>query len=112
MTTAGKRFGLEDLLRAVVEPNRHISDQYRQMVFEANGKVYVGRITNLWEDEVAINTNLLDAKTRVTQRRDEIDDQYESDTSMMPSGLLNTLAADEIVDLFGDLRSAGNAGVR
>ena len=112
LTTAGKRFGLEDLLRAVVEPNRHISDQYRQMVFEANGRVYVGRITNLWEDEVVVSTNLLDAKTKVTLTRDEIDDQYESDTSMMPSGLLNTFAADEIVDLIGYLRNAGNVGDR
>lgn len=107
LTGVGRRFSVADLATAIVEPNKTISDQYQQMVFETGGRVYVGRVTNLWDDEVSINTNILDPKSTVTLKVDAIDDQFPSDVSMMPAGLLDTLTAEEIVDLFAFLRAGG-----
>ncbi|MEM9660454.1 MAG: hypothetical protein AAF961_18985, partial [Planctomycetota bacterium] len=42
-------------------------------------------------------------------RIDEIDDQYPSEVSMMPTGLLDTLDGEEILDLLTFLRSGGDA---
>jgi hypothetical protein len=54
-----------------------------------------------------VSTNMLDPKKTESIPRDELDDQYPSDVSMMPSGLLNTLTAEEILDLTAFLRAGG-----
>jgi putative heme-binding domain-containing protein len=107
LTGVGGRFGVRDLLRAVIDPNQTISDQYQQMVFEAGGRVIVGRVTNIAKDKITVNTNMLDPKAEERIPRDEIEKQYPSKVSMMPTGLLNTLSADEILDLIAFLRSGG-----
>jgi len=107
LTGVGGRFGIRDLLRAVVEPNHTISDQYQQMVFETNGRIIVGRVTNISGKSIMVSTNMLDPKKTETIPRDELDDQYPSEVSMMPSGLLNTLSAEEIRDLTAFLRAGG-----
>jgi putative heme-binding domain-containing protein len=101
---------VRDIVRSIVEPNREVSDQYRQMVFETNGRVITGRITNMNADSVHVSTDMLDPKKEIAIRRDEIDEQYASETSLMPEGLLNTLTESEILDLLAYLRSGGKAG--
>jgi putative heme-binding domain-containing protein len=107
LTGLGGRFGLRDVLRAIVEPNHEISDQYRQTTFLVDGKAYVGRLTNISEDGLVVNTDMLDPEKTVTLRRSDIDDQSPSDVSIMPSGLLNTLTAEEVADLTAYLRAGG-----
>lgn len=108
LTGVGGRYGVRDLLRSVVEPDHTISDQYQQMVFETNGRLIVGRITNIQGEKLHISTNMLDPKSTELVRREELDDQYPSDVSVMPTGLLNTLSGDEILNLAAFLRSGGN----
>jgi putative heme-binding domain-containing protein len=110
LTGVGRRFGVRDILRAIIEPNHEISDQFRQMVFETNGKLIVGRVTNLSEASVAVSTDMLDPKKEITIRRTEIDDQYPSEISLMPAGLLNTLNDKELLDLVAFLRAGGFDG--
>lgn len=107
LTGVGGRFGAGDILRSVIEPNHTISDQYQQMVFETNGRTIVGRVSNISNDEIMVSTNMLDPKKTESIRRSELDNQHPSDVSMMPSGLLNTLTDDEILDLVAFLRSGG-----
>jgi len=109
LTGVGGRFGVRDLLRAIVEPNHTISDQYQQMVFETNGRIIVGRVSNISGESIMVSTNMLDPKQTEKIPRQELDDQYPSDVSMMPSGLLNTLSAEEIRDLVAFLRAGGKA---
>jgi len=110
LTGTGGRLSPKDLLRAIVEPSHQISDQYQQMVFETNGRIIVGRILNLDGDQIHISANMADPKTLITIEQEEIDEQYPSDVSLMPEGLLDTFEADEILDLMAYLRSGGNAG--
>jgi putative heme-binding domain-containing protein len=107
LTGVGGRFGVRDLVRSIVEPSQTISDQYQQMTFETNGRIIVGRVTNLSAQDIIVNTDMLDPKKTETILRSELDGQYASDVSMMPSGLLNTLKAEEILDLVAFLRSGG-----
>ncbi len=106
LTGIGRRFQPQDLLRAIVEPNDQILDQYRQRIFEVGGRMLVGRILNLDRDAIYISTNMLDPKGLIRVRRDQIDNQMPSDVSLMPTGLLDTLQADEILDLLAFLRSS------
>lgn len=108
LTGVGGRYGVRDLLRSVVEPNHTISDQYQQMVFETNGRLIVGRITNIQGEKLHISTNMLDPKTTEIVLRQDLDEQYPSDVSVMPSGLLNTLSAEEILNLAAFLRAGAN----
>lgn len=109
LTGLGGRFGAADIMRSVIEPNHTISDQYQQMVFETNGRAIIGRVSNINNDKIMVSTDMLDPKKTEAILRDELDDQYPSDVSMMPSGLLNTLTAEEILDLTAFLRSGGKA---
>jgi putative heme-binding domain-containing protein len=107
LTGVGGRFGVRDLLRAVIDPNQTISDQYQQMVFEVGGRVIIGRVTNMSKNNISVNTNMLDPKAEEHIQRNEIDSQYPAKVSMMPAGLLNTLSAEEILDLIAFLRAGG-----
>jgi hypothetical protein len=78
------------------------------MVFETNGRLIVGRVTNIHGESIHISTNMLDPKSTETIKRRDLDDQYPSEVSVMPSGLLNTLSAEEILDLTAFLRSGAN----
>jgi putative heme-binding domain-containing protein len=109
LTGVGRRFGVADILRAIVEPSHEISDQYRQIVFDVGGRTIIGRVTNLNADSVFVSTDMLDPKKEIAIRRDEIDDQEPSPTSIMPAGLLNTLNEDEVRDLIAYLRRGGAA---
>jgi putative heme-binding domain-containing protein len=109
LTGVGGRFGVRDIVRSIVDPNREVSDQYRQMVFETNGRVLTGRVTNMNADGVYVSTDMLDPKKEILIRREDIDEQYPSETSLMPEGLLNTLTESEILDLLAYLRSGGVA---
>ena len=108
LSGAGRRFAAADLVRAIVEPNHDISDQYRQTIFVVGGRTLSGRISNLGADTVSISTNPLDPKQTVTVRRDDVEDQYPSALSLMPAGLLNTLSADEVVELIVYLQAGGD----
>ena len=109
LTGAGRRLSRADLVRAIVEPSHQISDQYQQMVFETNGRVIVGRILNMGGNNITVSTNMADPDQNTTILRDEIDNQYPSDVSVMPAGLLDTLDSAEILDLLAYLRAGGDA---
>lgn len=109
LTGAGGRFSPRDLLTAVVEPNKEISDQYQATQFLLDDdRVVVGRVANMNGDGLSIATNMLDPEHFTNIKRSEISETKPSPVSMMPAGLLNTFSADEIVDLVTFLRSAGN----
>ncbi len=61
LTGAGGRFNPKDLLIAITEPNKEISDQYQATQFVTeDGEVVVGRVANLNGDTLQIMTNMFD----------------------------------------------------
>ena len=68
----------------------------------------VGRIVNLNNDEVKVNTNMLDPGSTVSINRNNIESMKTSKLSMMPAGLLDTFKEDEVLDLMAYLLSRGN----
>jgi putative membrane-bound dehydrogenase-like protein len=99
------RFSRDDLLTAIVSPNRDVSPRYQTtLVQTTRGKVITGLI--VYE---AVDGLLLRDATGQTYRieADEIDQQRTLSTSLMPAGLLKDLGPQDISDLVAYLESLG-----
>lgn len=103
------RFSPRDLLESVVDPSKEVSDQYQAVEIRTlDERVVVGRIVNLNDNVVMVNTNMLDPGSTVGVRRENIDTMKPSKVSMMPAGLLDTLQEDEVLDLMAYMLSKGD----
>ncbi len=103
------RFSPRDLLESMVDPSKTISDQYGAVTIATDdGQVVTGRIVNLSNDDLMVNTDMLDPNKMVNVKRAKIEHMKPSPVSMMPNGLLNTLAEDEVLDLVAYLLSRGD----
>jgi putative heme-binding domain-containing protein len=111
LTGAAGRFSVRDLLESIVEPSKVISDQYAAVIIETKGgKTVVGRIVNLHNDTLTINTDMLNPNGNVNVDRKQIESMETSKVSMMPEGLIDTLKEDEVLDLVAFLLSRGDRG--
>ena len=107
LTAAGSRFATGDPLEAIVEPSREISDQYgTSEIALRDGRRLSGRIINYTEQGLVLSENLFDPAQGVRLKESEIVTITPSKISLMPSGLLDTFSASEILDLLAFLRSA------
>lgn len=109
LTSLSGRFSQRDLLESIVEPNREISDQYAAVtIITDDGRTVTGRIVNLNGNTLNINTNMLDPNAQTRIERDKIEEMLPSKVSMMPTGLLNTLNKEDVLDLMAYLLSRGD----
>jgi putative heme-binding domain-containing protein len=108
LTASSQRFSTKDMLTAIIEPNKEISDQYEATVFQTEEETVIGRVANLNGDNLMVATNMLDPGNFTNLKRSDIIDMKPSKASMMPSGLLDTLTEEEIFDLLVYLQSGGN----
>ena len=98
----GRRFGRDDLLTAVLDPDRDISPRYRTTrVSTTDGKVYEGVVIYEATDGMILRTG---PETTVRVAGDRIEAKKSGVKSLMPSGLLDPLSGKEIADLFAFLR--------
>jgi len=109
LTGAGRRFNDLNLLEALVEPSKVVSDQYEATTFILeSGKAVTGRIVNLAGDNYLVSENMLDPGKLTPVNVNEIEESVPSKVSMMPKGLLDTLTQEEILDLVAYLRAGGD----
>jgi putative heme-binding domain-containing protein len=98
------RLGLDDLLIAIMEPSRHISDQYKShQVFTRDQRLITGLVTR---DDGA-RVEILDREGLThTLATSDIDERRLSPLSAMPDGLLDPLTPIEVRDLVSFLLCA------
>ena len=97
LTTVWSRFRPGEIVEAIVDPSKVISDQYKAVtIATTDGKVYNGMPTGSDPQKLVL---LLSDGTKVTIPKAEIEATKESKVSVMPEGLLNALTLDEIADL-------------
>ena len=109
LTSVAGKFSPRDLLESIIEPNKEISDQYGQMIFEMkDGSIVMGRIMNLSGDSVRVNTNMMDPNQIVSVDRKQLKSMKDSPMSMMPPGLINSLSEEDVLDLLAYLLSHGD----
>ncbi|SFC09746.1 c-type cytochrome [Spirosoma endophyticum] len=109
LTQLGTRFSNKDILDAIINPSRVVSDQYASTVFVLkNGQSVVGRLVN--EDKVnySISQNPFAAnEIRKIPKKDVTAKRYSPESIMYP-GLINSLNPEELRDLMAYLKSGGN----
>lgn len=109
LTGLSGRMSTRDLLESIIEPSKAISDQYAAVnIVTVDGKIVSGRIANLSGDSYKVITNMLDPAAMTDVKVDDIEDMALSEVSMMPTGLLNTLTEEEVLDLMAYLLSRGD----
>ena len=100
LTQAGGRFQVNDVVEAIIEPSRVVSDQYRASVVQTDdGKVVTGRIVAETAEQITVVTDPEDATKVVTVPRSRIEEIHQSSTSLMPAGLLDQCNEEEVLDL-------------
>jgi putative heme-binding domain-containing protein len=114
LTTVSSRFRPAEILEAIVEPSKVVSDQYKSVdVVTIDGKVYNGMPV---VSDGANLVLLLSDGSKATVPKSDIDSRRESRVSVMPTGLIDTLSRQEIADLLTLFTtippSAGGAGAR
>ena len=98
-----QRLSPVDLLNAIVFPSRDIAPPYRQTTFTTRaGESHTGLIAFEAADSILVQTG---AGTTVRLATGDIMSRVPSPLSLMPSGLLEGLRAQEIADLHGYLRT-------
>ncbi|MFO0941898.1 MAG: c-type cytochrome [Pirellulales bacterium] len=107
LSTAGKKFSLTDLMDAIVEPSKAISDQYgSHQVLTSSGTVLIGRVVEIG-DQVHVYTADANAKP-VVLKKSEVDEMTPSKVSQMPTGLVDNLSTEELKDLVAYIIAAGD----
>jgi putative heme-binding domain-containing protein len=107
LTAVGSRLDRRALLESIVEPSKVVAEAYRIVTITTkSGAIIEGRIVTedanaLW---LAVNPlDPIDDRRRVAKA--DLASQRVSELSPMPTGLLNTLAQDEVLDLLVWLES-------
>ncbi len=109
LTGAASRFSRADMLDAILEPSKAISDQFQDTELRTvDGDLYVGRIERDDAQGLALR-RLPPSEDVIELDRSEIMSRRLHPLSRMPSGLLDVLSEDEILDLFAYVLAGGDA---
>jgi putative heme-binding domain-containing protein len=109
LTGAGNRFGRADLLDAILDPSRVISDQYQdQELVTTDERLLVGRIESEAAGRIRLRLLPPAEEVEVIEAAD-VQDRRPHPLSRMPSHLLDSLTEDEILDLFAYVLSGGDS---
>ena len=110
LTGAGGRFSPRDLLESIIEPSKTLSDLYAPIVIRLNdGDSLTGQIVYLGTETVQVSTDMLNPGETTKVARKDIKSIETSKVSPMPTGLLNSLAEEEILDLVAYVLSGGKS---
>lgn len=110
LTQLGTRFSYKDMLEAIIEPSKTISDQFGSTIFYLKeGGSVLGRLIGQDKINYTISQNPFAPQiTRDILKKDVVRTQI-SDVSPMLPGLINGLNAEELKDLLAYLKSGGNS---
>ncbi|MFL5339004.1 MAG: PQQ-dependent sugar dehydrogenase [Gemmataceae bacterium] len=98
----------EALLIEILEPSKVIDEKYRtQIVTLDNGQTLAGIIVSQDAKAIRIAANPANPEEIREIPRARIEEMRPSDVSLMPTGLLNTLTKEEILDLLAYVGSGG-----
>ena len=108
LTAAGQRFNQKNMVTAIVDPSKEISDQYQATQFlTEDDQIITGRVANLNGKTLQVVTNMFAPGDFTAVQVDEIVQRKPSTASMMPSGLLDTFTPEEVSQILAYLKSGG-----
>jgi len=103
LSTIGVKYGRDELLRSILNPSAAISHNFRSLVVGLDdGRVLTGLPVEDAPDRLVLKTA---EGERVPVRPKQIEERKESDVSLMPEGLAETMTDQELADLLSFLSS-------
>ena len=109
LTQVGTRFSYKDMLTAIIEPNKTISDQFGSTIFYLKkGGSIMGKLMSEDGDKYVIAQNPFAMQNTKEILKSDVSRTRVSDISPMLPGLINRLNAEELKDLLAYLKSGGN----
>ncbi|GAA4406636.1 hypothetical protein GCM10023187_26320 [Nibrella viscosa] len=109
LTQLGTRFSNKDILEAIIDPNKAVSDQYAATTFKLkNGQTVVGRLVNEDKTTYSVSQNPFAPEQLKKLPKKDVASTSLSNVSIMLPGLINSLNPDELRDLMAYLKSGGN----
>ncbi|MCC6288142.1 MAG: c-type cytochrome [Chitinophagaceae bacterium] len=109
LTQLGTRFSAKDMLEAIIEPSKTISDQYGSTVFFLkDGSSVTGRIVSQDNDNYSISQNPFAPQNVRSIAKKDVERTRVSEVSPMLPGMINALNGDELRDLIAYLMAGGN----
>jgi putative heme-binding domain-containing protein len=107
--SVGKRFSVADIVVAICEPSRTISEQYMaSKVLLKEGGVRYGRIIERTDKEIAIAANPFDLGELTRLPLDHVETVEPSPVSLMPPATVAMMNAEELRDLVAYLVAGGD----
>lgn len=104
LTGAGARYTVADLVTAIIDPNKEVSDQYAFTEYNTiAGEKLLGRVARDDEKNLYLITSFLAPEALTPLPKRYIKTQEVSKVSPMIPGLLNALNKEEVLDLLGFL---------
>jgi len=108
LSVVAKKYRDEKLLKQLLEPSSEINEKFQTYKFLlTDGRVVSGVITQENKRQLFVMTNLLTPKAITRIDKSQIEEQGKTKVSAMPSGMLDVLTKEEIVDLLTYLQSDG-----
>lgn len=105
LSAIGNRFTRHDMLEAILEPSKVVSDQYAQVrITTRDGSMHVGRIVQQDDERIDILTDPYGLAATVVEVDDVVRIEAEPSSSMAP-GLVNTLTVEQVLDLLAYMES-------
>ena len=100
---------LEYLLMSILEPSKEIAERYQSHRFLLDtGNVVVGQIVSETPTTLRVLVDPLAKADPIEIEKDRIEEQIKSPVSIMPTGLLNKLTEEEILDLIAYVFAKGD----
>ena len=107
LTSVANKFSTRDLLEAMIEPGKVISDQYgSKIVLDDDGRMATGLAVEDGDKILVYSDDPAEPPTEF--HKDNIDEIKDSKLSQMPEKLLDTINEEELRDLIAFLKSGGN----
>ena len=109
LTNLAKRSDYRSILESIITPNLVVSDQFEQHMFQLeDGRTITGRIASEEEGVLSVLESGLEPSKFTKFKLSEIETKQASKQSMMPSGTINAMNADELKDLIAYFISQGS----
>ncbi len=113
LTSARSRYTPRNLLESVLSPSLVVAEKYRtDLLVTEDGRVLTGRIVpsrDFRSSQIRLAANPLKPSEVVEVAKEEIAEHHKSTVSIMPQGLLDTLTAEQMLDLLAYILAAGDA---
>ncbi|WP_435019854.1 PVC-type heme-binding CxxCH protein [Tundrisphaera sp. TA3] len=101
LSTIGTKYGKDELLRSILNPSAAIGYNYRSTILAMNdGRVLTGLVVEEAPDRIVLK--MADGK-RTSARPADVEDRKQSEVSLMPEGLAETMTDGDLVDLLAYL---------